>query len=753
MSKNNPYENFTNYVLRTPLFSFSSYKALTSKQIVKDEDLKKLCNNPIVKEALFLASPSFLEEIKRWINGEIEDKKKEEKLKFSILKYISRMSSRCTPFGLFAGCAVGKFSDKTELELKGAKNNKRHTRLDMNYLVALSQDLVKNNIIKNQLLFFPNSSIYNVGNQLRYVEYKYFNSKRQHQIVAVDNTDYLNIILEKASKGALLKDLASLLVDDDISLEEAKGFINELVSSQILISELEPSVSGPEFLDQISDVLKRLKGVDKIFKTIQQVDQKINNIDKTIGNKPEKYKDLSEFLNQLETSYELKFLFQSDMILNSAKNTINDELIEGLKKGLSLFNKITLPPQTTLLSKFKEAFYERYEEREVKLSNALDIEIGVGYKQNQGSGDVNPLVDDLVIKSQQSKYSLMELKWSSINSLFQNLLIKAFKENAYTITLKDEDFKGLEANWDDLPDTFSSMIELIIENGKEKIKISSAGGSSAANLLGRFCHGDKILHDYTSKIIETETAINKNKVLAEIVHLPESRVGNILMRPDLRQYEIPYLAKSIKPDSEQLPIDDLMLSVKNNSKLLLRSKKYNKEVIPHLSNAHNYSGMGSLPIYHFLSDMQTQNIRGGIGFNLGPFANNYEFLPRVEYHNLIIHEATWNLKKKDIEPLLKDQNNEDHFINAIQTFRDGLKIPQYVMLADGDNELLINFKNITSIKMLLSLVAKRPSFKLTEFLFGDDGLVKKGNEYYTNQVIISFYNKEKLNNSKTNHNA
>ena len=54
--------------------------------------------------------------------------------------------------------------------------------------------------------------------------------------------------------------------------------------------------------------------------------------------------------------------------------------------------------------------------------------------------------------------------------------------------------------------------------------------------------------------------------------------------------------------------------------------------------------------------------------------------------------------------------------------------------------------------MLLNAVSKRISFKLTEFLFSNEGVVKKDKEYFTNQVIISFYNEQKLNNAKTNSN-
>lgn len=747
MNKNNPYKPFPNFVLRTPLLPFNFYKNLTSDSVITDDVFKELFKKAEIKEAIFLATPILFDELQKWLNNELVNPKKIEKLKFSLLKYISRMSSRCTPFGLFAGCAVGEFGIETKITLDNTSNNGRHTRLDMNYLVALSQDLVKIENIKKQILFFPNTSIYKSGNQLRYIEYQYVNGVRQHHIVAVDDSIYLEKVLTASEEGLLMKEIIELLVDDENSLDEVTDFVEELISSQVLISELEPSVSGPEFLDHIKNILLKLKDTQAQLEIINYVETKLSIIDQLIGNDPSKYIDISNKLQELETGFELKYLFQTDVILKPKSSLLNNSVIDSVKQGLSLFNQITLPPKETLLSNFKDAFYERFEEREVSLSKALDVEIGIGYKQNQDILDINPLIDDILLPNNEKLNSIKDIKWSKTYSVFQKKIIEAYANNTYCITLVSKDFEGLDMYWTDLPDTISAMIEIVIINGKEKILISGAGGTSSANLFGRFCHGDLVLKNYTQTIANLEKDMNSSKILAEINHLPESRVGNILLRPAFREYEIPYLAKSVLNNDKQLNIEDLYISVKNQKNIYLRSKNHNKEVIPRLSNSHNYTA-NSLPIYNFLCDMQTQGKRNHIGLDLGPFVNEYDFIPRIEYNDLILSEAVWNLKKSDIEPLLNLSNNDSELINEFSVFRENKKIPKNIMLVDGDNELLINLENLISIKMFLNTIKNRPYFKIKEFLFNEHGIVRSldDQEYYTNQIVLSFYNSEKLKN-------
>ncbi|MEM1337011.1 MAG: lantibiotic dehydratase family protein [Bacteroidota bacterium] len=745
----NPYECFPQFVLRTPLLSFAHYEKLTEGDVVSNDILKEAYSNPLVKESCFLASPTLHYEIEKWISGDL-DSKKEKKLRFSLLKYLTRMSSRCTPFGLFAGCSLGSFHDFTSIKNAKPELNRRHTRLDMNYLVALAQDLAKKREIQSQLLHFPNSSIYTSGSQLRYIEYYYVDGRRKHHIVEVDNSHYLQKILKEAKSGAYLIDLISSLESDEISTKEAERFIQDLLDSQLLVSELEPSVSGPEFMNQILEVLKKLKYSKKEITFLERIEKELAIIDRRLGNTPKTYIALSEYLKEYPTSFEHKHLFQTDMELKTIENNLSWDIAKSLKKGVILLNRITPPTAESNLSKFKEAFFERYEEREMPLSRVLDVETGIGYLQNEVSGDTNPLIDDLVLPVQEDPYKKNSIDHNGIYKILEEKLVACDRSGDQKLVLTDNDFKDFPIDWEDLPDTFSAMVQVIHEGEHEKIRILGMGHSSATNLLGRFCHSDNALNTFTQNIANVEEEMNPDKVLAEIVHLPEARVGNIIMRPSFRDYEIPYLAKSDLNLEHQIALEDLFISIRSNN-IVLRSKKMNKEIIPHLSNAHNFHD-NALPIYQFLCDMQTQNLRENIYFDFGFLGNNRPFLPRVEYKNLILSEAKWKVKKKDIQHLFSISDGTTILKKEVTKWRKSIELPKYTSLNDGENKILVNFMNMTSLQMFLDIVKNREEFLLSEFLFTKDGIVKSDNGAFTHEIITAFYNGKKLQFQKENKN-
>lgn len=253
------YTAFNQFLIRTPLFPLNFIDSF------EENTIKSILNNPVIKEAIYLASPILYSEIEKWLDGEIRSEKEVNRILFSSLRYLIRMSTRCTPFGLFAGCSIGRWNN-SDLEksilLSKQSTYTSHTRLDMQYLCSLAQNLAKEELIKYNLLFYPNSSIYKQGNQLRYVEYKYINNRRIHQLVSVDNSEYLYKILVSCRDGLKIYNLASLLIDEEISFDEALNYILELIDSQILISELEPALTGPEFLEQILIVLNANQGLE-----------------------------------------------------------------------------------------------------------------------------------------------------------------------------------------------------------------------------------------------------------------------------------------------------------------------------------------------------------------------------------------------------------------------------------------------------------------------------------------------------------
>jgi len=711
------YQSLETVLFRTPYFSYS---------VLQDFEKKK--QEPVFKEMLQIATSDLSESL---ANGE-------ERVHHSAYRYYQRACIRSTPFGLFAGCSMGTIGGRTEIQFSESKTYKRFTRLDMNYICALTQLIEKDKNIREQLRFFPNRSMYCVGNHIRYVEYHYQKTRRVHRITQTKNSEYLKKVLDRVEEGARFSDLVSVLEDDEITADAAAEFLHELIDSQVLISDLEPAVTGVQPLKALIEKLNGLPGVVcQLTDVLFEIETQLNAIDQqTIGTTNDIYPLIIRHIEKTKVDSEIKYLFQTDMYKPVLHATVSQEIVNDIQKALIFLNKITPFVVRTNLAQFKESFSRRYSEREMPMLFVLDNELGIGYAGNS-SGDISPLVDDLALPRISSPPN-------AVQTSVQSILMQRYKQSFQKVVeLSDEDVKGVEAVWDDLPPTFSVICQILQDdvNGRS-VFIQSAGGHSATNLLGRFCHLDEQILNHSRTITRIEAQIEPDVILAEIAHLPESRIGNILLRPILRPYEIPYLSKSGVSIEFELRPDDLFVSVKNN-RIVLRSKRLNKEIIPKMSTAHNYSGQNSLPVYHFLCDLQHQNGRSSFGFFWNEVAQQMAYLPRVVYKNCILSQARWTVLEKETKTFstIKD---DSVLLQRVKEWKKGRSIPDTVLLADGDNELYIDMNNPLSIRAWLTAVKKRSSFHLEEFLFNPGTAVVHGPEgVFTNEFVFAFYRKTK----------
>ena len=459
-----------------------------------------------------------------------------------------------------------------------------------------------------------------------------------------------------------------------------------------------------------------------------------------------------QVIKQLNLPIKEKTILQADAFYEPLVSTLNLTIQNKLIKVIEFLKKFSQPYQSNDLANFKNKYIETYEEKELPLLEVLDKESGIGYPNKDQLG-VNPLVEEFLFAQQGN--GGMQYDTSFSDQFLLKKLIEAYKNDVAEISFKDEDLSDFpHPQFVNTTITMSIMFRLI-DAKKDKIYVSLIGGnSSAANLLGRFAHGEGKILNIIQEIAQFEKNAVEDRIIAEIVHLPQSRIGNIVLRPIFRDYEIPYLGKSALPTEYQISMEDIMVSVKNN-RIVLRSKKLNKEVLPRLSSAHNYSSYLSLPVYKFLGDMQIQDVNlPALLFNWGRSSFAFKFLPRAEYEGVVLIPATWNLIRADYEVLLKEVAS-DNLMNEVKSWVKKWKMPRHILLKDADNELFIDLESELSVKTFLDTIKKRGNIELVEFLFDAESalvLDEKGSPF-TNEIIAVLFNNDYIRKDTDNNTA
>jgi len=698
-----------------------------------EASFERCISDPCFQEALYLATPLLYDEGRKWQEGKRNAPGRPDKLLHSLVKYYSRISSRSTPFGLFAGCSVVRWGEARPFALD-EDGYRRHTRLSMQYLCALTRALGDIPEVRRQLRYSPNTSLHRIKDELRLTENYYWLPNATPQMSSVYATEYVLNALQLSESGVTPDDIAAGLGRGELSQEEALSFVEDLIDARVLVSELEPSVTGTDYLGRVLTLLEKIGPgspdslVGAVFQVLSQVQAGLAALDASPANNAQPYEHIGRALASLGVPFERNKLFCVDLSARVTDGALDQRLQTDIAEALEVLHYLTPEWKNQHLENFKADFLLRYEGREVPLLDVLDSEIGIGYA-NKGKTGSTSLTEDLVLPRDPDA---PVINWGEAQQFLFNKLRDVSRTGGYHLDLSQAHLPNFSRGGLQLPPSVSVMFRLA---SPELVVLESVGGSSAANLLGRFASDNPGIQAVAGRITQAERDANPEVVFAEIVHLPESRAGNILLRPVLRDYEIPYLAQPGLPPAQQLPLGDLLVSVQNNT-LLLRSKKLGKRVVPRLSTAHNYA-LQSMPTYQFLCDLQCQGLQGHLGFNWDEMFPGAKFLPRLNYGKVVLHLATWRLQQEDFGHLTGDAG--EPFAARFEAFRHQWQLPRFFTLADGDNELLVDAENPLTVRAWIGTIRTRDSICLKEFLFDPDRCAVKDSQDrpYVPQFIAS----------------
>lgn len=735
MKKEYKYHHFENFIIRTPSFNFN---AVELSNLNQEKILNFFISNQFFRESIFLASETLYNEV----NKSIEKGFCDAKLINSLVKYYIRSKTRCTPFGLFAGCTYGTIGIESTVILKNKIQFRRHTRLDMELVSILSNYLSSLPELQKQIKFYTNNTLYPISDFYSYIESKIVDKSKTYYKSTAEYTEYLSSILDFCDKGKFFKEIVAYLQEMDFEEEDSIEYISELIQSQILTSDWEISTldSNPfkTLMQKLNSI--QLNSNPQLSSFIKQSKKLIEEFshERKSGNFISQMQKESNLFSFLE--HNARNIFQTDLQTFTKNNALSEKTVKKVGNAIEVIRCFSPGSEISALEKFKQRFLKKYDGEEVPLLEVLDEDFGLGYPFLEDKL-LAPLLDQIKFpKKPESKKIQWDKKDALLAKKLSEFYLNSFENEKNLIEITDKDIKFLRSEITlNQPSTLSAMVEIYQEEGKEKVYITGFA-PSAAKLLGRFSYFDEKFEKITKEIIDKEAKyLDDETILAEIVHLPEAKDGNVILRPQLTDYEIPLLSQSLLPADKQIQLKDLLLLVEDD-RLILKSRKINKKIIPLLSSAHNSGSSKNLSIYKFLADFQYQNIERNFQFSWGVIGKDFKYLPRIVYKDIILSKAFWNISKDDLDFVLK--NDDKKLLNEkILKFRTKNKIPFIAVIKDADNKLYIDFRNEILVDLFISIVKKHEKIILEEVLFSDSNLFVKNEkgELFTNEFIINFY--------------
>lgn len=702
------YQQADFFMLRLPSLPvrfFRSISEVEGEQL--HQVLRSLFQDQIVQESVYIASPSLYEAVQKWINEPGVHKNQQIVLK--LLRYLIRMSSRCTPFGAFAGVALGHLGNRTEILWPNGVHLRRVSlRPDMEWILSLVRQLEKDDLIFRQLHLRKNSLV-TIRGERAFVpgtrkdvlaDGHNGNAETHIEVVSLRLTPPLVSILRVTEQQVPCSRLLETLSEEFSLVQEETllNFVRQLWEQGVLLSTLQPPMGVTDPLQYLIDQLRIIDGCDHLVSELINIQRYISQYEAMeFGCGLPLLQTLRSKMAAIqETSLSSTYL-QVDMSWRMDRCQLQKEVTKEIAKAAACLLRLAPTHQRQHFVQFRNEFIERYGlVREVPLLELLDEDVGIGFPLSY----MNP-PQKFVRKHMFSSPH----EFGRRDKILLNLALDAARKGQLEITLTEDVCQALEEaplEHDKIPDsmeiyaTIASPSTDALDQGVFDIVIGSSQGSSGlGKTFGRFAH---ILQGSIQKIrsfYEHLQSVHPNRIYAELTYLGRNlRSANVSLRPLFTKFEIPVGVPPTLDPEHVISLADLVVGAEEDH-LYLRHRPSGKQVV--IVEGHMLNPMAAPNVARFLSELSQDGQRTLGGFNWGA-AERLKFLPRVRYGKSILSLARWLLSPEECGISMDFSNltvgmRQKLWETFFEEWRQKWNVPRFCFLTVGDNRLLLDLDN------------------------------------------------------------
>jgi hypothetical protein len=629
-----------------------------------------------------------------WLGDKLTKKLRHAEL--SLLNYFNRMVFKPTPFSTFTGLCQGVFTDGPSVIRIRHSHEKRHVNVNLAYIKRIERKVLELEDVRPSLHVSLNPTFRIVNDHILFFRRgkdgtaQAFNDETFVKIKLTSPVKKVIQVIQEKNGPITVHELVHALwktLKNTYSLEECRGFVEKLESTQLITFSFGIEEQARDYLHQfvcklktlsspkIEDVVSRLEEVHDIVRRFSHADHQ-----KRAYLLAQAERNLNQLYDTLHIPFDKQHHYAKakvfeDVSYDESRFQLNRDEWTGFLEDLSVLQQFMPLFDDHVVEKIaaNQFFRQRFgENRRVKL---LDF-----YREYS--------------RMTQSDWQQMWHEIQQHNDTFQKVktLRKAFYD--YVSDLLDKTPAGrplyLEKRWikqllEKFPDILrnwssSSFYCQLARNGNATHLVLNKVGPGYGKHYSRYCDlffDEAGNNSFLQSIRESYKVFGAQTVFADL----NAVLGlNINLHPKILDYELTYPGSSPNLETNQINVSDVSVCYdRAKQRLTLYADKLAKsvELIP----------MGFLfpmlapPFYKFLSSLSYSN---GVEhsfwekFDRDQRGGAFRYYPRLLFGNVVLDRRTWKIPVEAIRSTFRKSDWE--YFCQIQELVDQHRLPSHVFV-------------------------------------------------------------------------